>query len=111
MKKGIGLVLAFCLAAAFAACATLTGGQTDPFLSKLVPGTLSDYGPTLLGQSAGSCNVGACKEYNVNMVICENPNAFVGQLPGNPFATTAQLTGAITAVCNTNGYVAGAPPQ
>ena len=107
MLIGVALIAGVCLA--LASCATTSGGQTDPMLSKLVPGTLSDYGPTLAGNCETSCNVGACKEYNLNQVICSNPNGFVSQLPGNPFATTAQITAAITAVCNTNGYTSGAP--
>lgn len=92
------------LAVLVVGCAVLGGGQTNPILSKLVPGTLSDYGPTLAGNCTQSCNVEACREYNFNMVICLNPTGFVSQLPGNPFVTPAQIADAVTAVCNTNGY-------
>lgn len=107
---GLALLLFGLFTAAYVSgCSVLGGGQTNPILSKLVPNTLSDYGPTLAGQCQESCNVGACKEYGLNMVICANPNGFVSQLPGNPFATPAQITAAITAVCNTNGYTASSP--
>lgn len=99
------------LALALAACSVLGGGQTNPILSKLVPGTLSDYGPTLAGNCTESCNVEACREYNLNMVICLNPTGFVSQLPGNPFVTPAQIASAISAVCSVNGYSTSSPPQ
>ena len=110
MRKSICLgLIAGALCFLFAACSVLGGGQTDPLLSKLVPGTLSDYGPTLAGNCTASCNVQACREYNINMVICGNPTGFVSQLPGNPFVTPAQISAAISAVCNTNGYTAASP--
>lgn len=109
MQKAI-LVFGVLLALFAAGCATLGGGQTDPFLSKLVPATLSDYGPTLAGQCTESCNVGACKEYNLNMTICGNPTQFVAALPPIPLSTITPATEAqaITAVCNTNGYLPSA---
>ena len=74
-------------------------------------GTLSVLlGPTLAGNCTASCNVNSCREYNLNMVICGNPVQFVAQIPGNPFVTPAQIAAAIAAVCNTNGYTAGAAP-
>ena len=109
MKRFIVGTMAILALVALASCATQGSGQTDPILSKLVPGTLSDYGPTLAGNCETSCNVGACKEYGLNQVICANPSGFVSQIPGQPFATPAQVTAAITAVCNTNGYTASAP--
>ena len=41
------------IAISMAACSVLGGGQTNPILSKLVPGTLSDYGPTLASSLHG----------------------------------------------------------
>lgn len=92
-----------------AACATTTGGPTDPFLSKLIPGTLADNPTVLTGYATEQCNAGAAREYNANMVICGNPTAFVAQIPGQPFVTPAQIAQAIGAVCAVNGYTAGLP--
>ncbi len=113
MKNRFKLIaLAGIVVAAFAVwgCATTTGGQTDPILSKLIPNTLSDYGPTLAGNCINSCNTGACQEYGANMAICANPTQFIAQIPGNPFVTPATIASAITAVCNTNGYTSSAAP-
>jgi hypothetical protein len=103
---GIGAGLLACV---LAGCATQSGGQTDPILSKLVPGTLADN-PTILAMYATqACNAAAAKEYNLNMVICGNPTAFVAQLPGNPFVTPAQIATAIGAACTVNGYTTNLP--
>jgi len=101
MKKLTLLAIA-CLM--LAGCATLGGGQTDPILSRIVPRTLDDYGPTLLGNAQNSCNVGAAKEYNANMVTCGNPTGFAAQIPPVPFVKAADIATAITAICATNGY-------
>jgi len=109
MFKKIATALTAVVLLTLAGCATLGGGQTDPILSKLIPGTLYDNATILAGNATQSCNAGAAAEYNLNMVICGNPQAFVAQLPGNPFVTPAQIASAIGAVCSTNGYVAGLP--
>jgi hypothetical protein len=94
----------------FAGCAVLGGGQTDPILSQFVPKTLQDNATVLAGNATQSCNAGAAQEYNLNMVICANPTAFVSQIPGNPFVTPAQIAAVIGGVCATNGYdLAGLP--
>ena len=94
---------------ALAACAVLGGGQTDPILSQFIPSTLSDNADVLIGNATQSCNAQAAQEYNLNMVICNNPTNFAAQLPGNPFVTQAQIASAITAVCATNSYTASHP--
>jgi len=85
---------------ALAACAVLGGGQTDPILSQFIPSTLSDNADVLIGNATQSCNAQAAQEYNLNMVICNNPTNFV---------TQAQIASAITAVCATNSYTASHP--
>jgi hypothetical protein len=89
------------------ACATQGGGQTDPILSQLIPKTLYDNADILAGNATQSCNAGAAAEYNANMVICNNPTAFVAQLPPIPLSTItpAQIASAISAVCAVNSYV------
>ncbi len=109
MKRKLSLTIVAAIALAVWGCAVLGGGQTDPILSKLIPNTLYDNADVLAGNATNSCNAGAAKEYNLNMVICSNPQSFVAQLPGNPFVTPAQIASAIAAVCATNSYSGKAP--
>jgi hypothetical protein len=111
MKRIHGFLALTAFALLFAGCAVLGGGQTDPILSQFIPKTLQDNATVLAGNATQSCNAGAAQEYNLNMVICANPQTFVSQLPGNPFVTPAQITQVIQGVCATNGYmVPGLPP-
>ena len=91
-----------------AGCATLGGGQTDPLLSRIIPKTLDDYGPTLLGNAQSSCNVGAAKEFNANMVICADPATFVASLPIS--MNGAEVVNAVKAICQVNGYTGAGLP-
>ena len=104
MKRFIVGTMAILALVALASCATQGSGQTDPILSMFVPKTLQDNATILQGNATQACNAAAAQEYNLNMVICANPTAFVAQIPGQPFVTPAQIAAAITGVCATNGY-------
>lgn len=91
-------------AVALAGCATAGGNQIDPIASQFVPNSLYNFGPTLILDAQGACNVGAAKLYDTNMIICGNPQSWLAQIPGQPFVTPAQMAMVIGAVCATNGY-------
>jgi hypothetical protein len=97
------------------ACATApvpgSNPQVNPVSSWFVPNTLYDDAVTLTDDATLACNVGAAKEYNRNMIVCNNPQAFVNQLPTVPMTTItpAQEIAILTAVCRVSNYTPDLP--
>jgi len=96
-------------------CATQGGGQIDPIASMIVPKALYDYGPTLAANCQQACNVGACREYNFNMLTCADPAKFItAAVTGLPLVLNAaqieaQGTAVLTMLCTANGYTPAMP--
>ena len=108
------IFLAAIATAAFAAwgCAQLGGGPTNIIASQIVPNSLDANAQVLLDNATVTCNASAADQYNFNMQICANPQAFINQLPPIPMSTItpAQEVGVITLACATGSYNAPGLP-
>src|ERR1039458_9654223 len=121
MKKQLTILAAMLLVAGLglgaslylSGCAQLGGGPTNAVVSNVVPSTLDINAAVLLDNATLTCNASAADQYNFNMGICANPQAFINQLPPVPLSTItpAQEVGAITLACATGSYTNPAMPQ